>query len=461
MLVWGCATGGGGEWKAPTTLDTGDVPAKVRPGFGNAALHTWWPFTAPEVAALTQVDQAKQGDAHALLALAILASGGERDVASYARYQQRVDRFLDEMKPVLAAAPDVWHRGYELHRAMHRVFFNGIGDLQGYDLNQARLTGIFNGGHYNCLSSAMLFVVLARGLGLPVRAAMVPTHVFVEMDVPGGKVIEIETTSSTGFDWIHDAHFYTEAAFNWSASRGLRPVTLEEYQHRQILEPHQLMAYAMRDPRVAADDQERYRLYEASALVFTESPELQMWRVQAYDNEAHDLYEAKAWRTMAALFDAVGPAIAEIAATTKDAHTLELVSWARWQQAHALMIVGRKPEAAALLAAGLDHVDPSWKDAAVLRTNYLSLFNDVLCELIANKDYAGAAKAYGEHRDACRADPTCTSNVAVIYGNWSADYANAGDWPSARRVLQECVSEVPSDTRCRAGLVDLESRHQF
>jgi hypothetical protein len=461
VLASSCATSGGVPWKPPATLDVGDVPAQVRPGFGNAALHTWWPFTAPEVAALAQLDQARQGDAHALLALAILASGGERDAASYARYQQRVDQFIADMKPVLAAAPDDWHRGYELHRAMHRVFFNGSGELQGYDLNQARLTGIFNGGHYNCLSSAMLFVVLARGLGLPVRAALVPTHVFVEMDVPGGKIIEIETTSSTGFDWIHDKHFYTEAALTWSASRGLRPVTLEEYQHRIILEPHQLMAYAMRDPRVSTDDQQRDRLYEASALVFPDNPEFQLGRLQVYDKEAHDLYEAKAWRTTAALFDAVGPAVADIAARTKDAQALELVSWARWHQAHALAIVGRKQEATALVSEGLEHVDPSWKDAATLRVNYVSLFNDVLCELMASKDYAGAAKAYGEHRDACRSEPVCASNVAVIYGNWSIDYANAGDWPSARRVLQECVSELPSDSRCRAALTDLESRHQF
>ena len=36
---------------------------------------------------------ARQGDAHALLALAIVASGDHRDVASHAAYQQRVDQF--------------------------------------------------------------------------------------------------------------------------------------------------------------------------------------------------------------------------------------------------------------------------------------------------------------------------------------------------------------------------------
>jgi hypothetical protein len=150
----------------------------VRPGFGTSELHTWWPLTEPEVVALRGLPAARQGDAHALLALAVLASGDHRDAASYARYQLRVDGFVADLRPVMQAAADDWHRGYELNRAMHRVFFSaGQGDLGGYDLEQARVTRIFDGGQHNCLSSAMLYAVLARAFALPVRAAFVPTHV--------------------------------------------------------------------------------------------------------------------------------------------------------------------------------------------------------------------------------------------------------------------------------------------
>jgi hypothetical protein len=138
------------------------------------------------------------------------------------------------------------------------------------------------------------------------------------------------------------------------------------------------------------------------------------------------------------------PASSEIGCKSKNGRTLELVSWAKWNQANALMIVGRKGEAMPLLADGIEHVDPSWKDAALLRNNHAALLNNVLCELIANKDYAGATRTYAEHRDACRSNQVCASTVAVIYGNWSVDYANAGDWPAARRVLQGCVSELPN-----------------
>jgi hypothetical protein len=45
-----------------------------------------------------------------------------------------------------------------------------------------------------------------------------------------------------------------------------------------------------------------------------------------------------------------------------------------------------------------------------------------------------------------------------VYGNWSIDHSNAGDWQAARQVLRDCVTELPNDARCRA---DLESRHRF
>jgi hypothetical protein len=84
-----------------------------------------------------------------------------------------------------------------------------------------------------------------------------------------------------------------------------------------------------------------------------------------------------------------------------------------------------------------------------------------MCDLIAKKDHLGALRVFAAHRDICRSQDVCANNVGVIYSNGSNQYANAGDWPSARRVLQECVSELPNENRCRQVLADLESRHQF
>ena len=464
LALAACATSS--SWTPPTALDTRDDPATLRPGYGNEQLHTWWPLTPPELAALQGVEQAKLGDAHALLALAIASSGDRRDAATYADITARVDQFLADEKPTIDAAADDWHKGYELNRAMHRQFFGGERtELGSYDFNQARLTGIFTSGHYNCLSSAVLYTVLARAFGLPVRAVVVPTHVFVEVGAaagsPGRAPIEVETTSDTGFDWVHDARFYREDAARWSGNRGLRPVTFEDYTHRTIIEPYRLMALAMRDARSGDTDPDRHRLRELAALVDTDDVETQRDRAQTIVNESIALYDAKAWRTTARMFDVVEPAMDALGAATHDAQTGQLVSWTTWSYAHALAIVGRADEAMARTKDGYARLDPTWPDAEKLRNNYASVLNDRLCGLIAKKDYAKAVELYGAYRDVCRADRVCASNVAIVYGNWSADAQNAGDWQSARQALQHSAAELPYDSSSRDALADLESRHRF
>jgi hypothetical protein len=459
-----CATTS--TWTPPTSLDTHDDPSSLRPGFGNEQLHTWWPLTPPEAAALEGVAQAKAGDAHALLALAIASSGDRRDAATYADITARIDQFLAAEKPAIDAATDDWHKGYELNRAMHRQFFGGERtELGSYDLNQARLTGIFASGHYNCLSSAVLYTVLARGFGLTVRAVSVPTHVFVELGPPGGgggrAPIEVETTSDTGFDWVHDARFYNEGAARWSADRGLRPVTFDEYQHRKIIEPYQLMVLAMHDARSGNDDTDRHRLSELGDLVDPADDDTQRERVQTTVNESITLYDAKAWRTIVRMFDVVAPAMDAIGAATHDGQTSQLVAWTNWSYANALMIVGRPDEAMARTKDGFARLDASWSDAAKLRNNYSVILNDRLCGLIDKKDYGQALQVYAAYRDVCRADHVCASNIAVVYGNQSIDAQNAGDWQSARTALQQCAAELPDAATCRDALADLESRHRF
>jgi hypothetical protein len=459
LVALACATTS--TWRPPTSLDTRDDPAALRPGYGNDELHTWWPLTPPELAALKGIDAAKAGDAQALLALALVSSGDHRDAASHAEFNARVQSFLVAVRPTIAAAADDWHRGYELNRAMHRELFRGEGaDLGGYDFNQARLTGVFSGGHYNCLSSAVLYVVLARAFGLPVRAVVVPTHVFAELG-GAGRVIEIETTSNTGFDWVHDERFYKEDAAGWSSNRGLRPVTFDDYQHRKIIEPYQLVALAMRDARSGDDDADRARLHELAALVDADDVEIQRDRLQYVVNESVELYGANAWRTIVKLFDAVSPAVDALAAGTHDAKTGELASWSTWSYAHALAIVGRTDEAMARTRDGWARLDPTWPDAEKLRNNYVAVLNDRLCGLIDRKDYGKALEVYAAYREPCRSDKVCTDNIAVVYGNQSIDAQNTGDWQSARAALQRCVADLPDNARCRDALADLESRHRF
>ena len=295
------------------------------------------------------------------------------------------------------------------------------------------------------------------------RAAVVPTHVFVEMGTPGGKIIEVETTSATGFDWIHDARFYKEEAATWSGQRGLRPTTLDEYEHRKIVEPYRLMAQAMLNAHHGETDQDRSRLDELAGAVDPDDPEAQQARIRAYDNEGHDLYEAKAWRTMARLFDTVRPAVVEVGAKSKDGKTLELVSWANWYHAHALMIVGRQDEADR--ADGRRHrriSTPAGRRPTRSRHNYISVLVNRLGELIDRKDYPTAVADLRQvpRRSACQKACARATRASSTPTGRSITRTRATGSPPARS-SRTASAELPGDSRCRDALADLESRHRF
>jgi hypothetical protein len=329
---------------------------------------------------------------HALLALAIAASADERDPESYKTFQRRVDQFIADMQAPMAAAADDWHRGYELHRAMHRVFFNGEQtELGSYDFNQPRVTGIFTHGRYNCLSSAILFVVLARGFGLPVRAVFVPSHVFVEMGPPGGKAIEIETTSSTGFDWIHDGQFYSEKAAQWARNRGLPVTTLAQYQARTIVEPYRMVAHAMRGTLPNETESDRVRLNELAAFVDPDDIDLQRARIQTYASEANKLINVESWPTLVRLLDGVEPAVSEVGTRSKDPKTLELIAWLNSDYVWALFHVGRYEQSVALARSGVEHLDRDWPDAGKLRDNYVGLLVRRMSDLTKAKEFLALA----------------------------------------------------------------------
>lgn len=454
----GCAHRTGGPPNDPKGMRASYGAAAVGPA---AALHLWWPLTAPEVAAVAGIPAARQGDYRALLALAILASGDVRDAEGVSRIQQRVDQFVAAVRPLIARAPDDWHRGYELHRAMHRTFFAAGGDLNGYDANQPRLTRIFASGQYNCLSSALLYVILARAFDLPVRGVSTPTHAFVELGPPGARPIEIETTSSLGFDLVHDRKFFAEQAAVWSAQRGLPPLSFEDYQRRQVMTPARLVAMAMLNQLPGASEEDQLRLSEMAAVVDTESAELQRNRLAIYAIEAGRLRDTSAWPTIIRFLDWVSPAVVDLRARLRDTESQRIGSWLHWYRGEALMKVGRQAEAMAVFESGVDRIDPTWQDAPQLRNNYWALFTQRLIALLEGKGFQDAEQLVLRHLEGCRADTTCAHNASVMYDSWAVDHYNAGNWPAAREVLQRCIVRLPEDASCRSRLTELESQHRF
>jgi len=453
-----------GEWRPPTLQDSHEDPAKLRPGFGNAQLHTWWPLTDAEVATLEGADKARAGDAHALLAFAIFGSGEARDAASYARYTERFDAFIAHVRPSMEAEPDQSKRGDLLNHAMHEFFFTGAPNAKdpsigSYDYDQARVTEIFDHGTFNCISSALLYVAAARAFALPVRGVITKNHAFVELDPDGGNQrIDVETTTPRGFGQVHDAAFYASMLPEWK-KLGLDPMTYDDYVKREIVPPSVFVARAMNDKRIAVESV-RDRLFEAAAVLAPDDSAIVHNRLASYVNESKWLFEHKASRTTLRLVETIGPVVSETPTRfPSDKRLLEDVAWMAWYDAEALLITGHGDEAAPIADDGLDHVDPSWDDAKLLREDFTGVLLDRMTELQTQGAYEKSVEVIRKHVEACRASDVCLNNLYLTFDGWCVKHQLAKDWASAKKDMQVCIALLPDDTRCHHTLEGLNRLH--
>jgi hypothetical protein len=392
-----------------------------------------------------------------------------RDDASYHRYVARFDQFVTDNRTAIEGAGDDTKRGDLLNRAMHKTFLTGTAStvdpkLGAYVLDQPRLTQVFEQGHFNCISSALLYTALARAYALPVRGVMTETHAFVDFgpDDPAhvDMRFDVETTNAGGFGEVHDEKFYQDRAKEWSKSRGLRPMTYDDYKKRDIVPPYVLVARAMNDKRIMVDEETEHRLSEIAAILAPDDADLVHNRLAAYANEANWLFEHKAFRTILRMVDIVSPFVSSVPDRfPKNEKVLGDVGWIAWHDAKALSVVGRGDEAAAIASDFYDRVQPSWPEATKLKTNLLWIMADRMTELHTKFEYEKSLAVIEKHIGACHDDSACLNNLYLTFDGWCVHYQLAKDWPNAKKVMEKCISVLPDDTRCHHTLEGLNSQH--
>ena len=83
-------------------------------------------------------------------------------------------------------------KGDRLLRALHETV------LRRYQETQSDVAAVLRSGEFNCLSSAVLFLIAAEGLVDNPRGMLSKTHAFARVDVDG-KPADVETTTKGGF----------------------------------------------------------------------------------------------------------------------------------------------------------------------------------------------------------------------------------------------------------------------
>jgi hypothetical protein len=114
--------------------------------------------------------------------------------------------------------------------------------LRRYAPLAARVDSALATGEYNCVSSAVLYLILARSVGLPVGAARTADHVLCVVDVAGSRV-DVETTNRYGFD----PGTRKEFTDTFGAVTGFSYVPPTDYRARQAIGEKGLLALILHD----------------------------------------------------------------------------------------------------------------------------------------------------------------------------------------------------------------------
>ena len=129
--------------------------------------------------------------APSLLRAALLASG--LDPGDLGPYEERVGSLVDGLRAETGKATGAAARGEAILGLLHK------GPLRAYREDATTLSGLLETGLYNCVSSAVLYLIAARSLGIEAAGARTSDHAFCTV-LAGGRLIDVETTNTYGFD---------------------------------------------------------------------------------------------------------------------------------------------------------------------------------------------------------------------------------------------------------------------
>ena len=131
--------------------------------------------------------------------------------------------------------------------------------LKSYSLYQTRVDTIFANGRFNCVSSAVLYMILCKSSGINTSGVMTKEHAFVIVHTPG-RDFDVETTNPYGFDPGNRKEFLDSSG----NITGFAYVPPQNYRDRQTISQTELVSLILNN-RIA--ELERHKNYHESVPV--------------------------------------------------------------------------------------------------------------------------------------------------------------------------------------------------
>jgi hypothetical protein len=138
-------------------------------------------------------------------------------------------------------------RGDYILSYMHRKF------LRSYSALQTRLDTLLSSGRYNCVSSAVLYLILAQSQGLKAQGVVTRDHAFVTL-LGGEETWDVETTNPYGFDPGNRREFHDQ----FGKLTGFAYVPARNYHDRTSLSPLELVSLIFHNRIAELERRSRY-----------------------------------------------------------------------------------------------------------------------------------------------------------------------------------------------------------
>ena len=337
----------------------------------------------------------------------------------------RVQALAAEAAGLRAVSPR--ERAERLLEMLHRRVFRR------YDERQTRLDVLLSTGRYNCVSSAVLYGLLARSLDLEFRAVQTPDHAFIRV----AESWDVETTNPYGFD-PGSRRDFTDS---FGRVTGYSYVPPGQYGRRKELGDKGLLALILYNRN--AYDTEAGRYPEAlqpavDAHALRQDPESRERLVLSSLNVASFYGQASRWEEGAGFLEEAGrwlddPRLAKVREDLLHNWAVSLIEGGRLEEAQA-MIDDRR-------ARG-ELSEREWRSLGV------SIWQ-LRAREASRRDFGEAATLLSKALESLGPEAGLASGYEVYAHNQMAALVNSGRLEEARGVLREALRVLPGSSLLR------------
>jgi tetratricopeptide (TPR) repeat protein len=170
-----------------------------------------------------------ENNAYSWTALAQISlwASGDTSVSNFEKIRNAAE--------ILKSSPDL--PGTDKDKAEYILKFMHKNILKSYSLYQTKIDVMLSTGRYNCVSSAVLYMILCQSLGIHTNGVMTKDHAFITIPA-GGTNIDVETTNAYGFDPGNRKEFHDQ----FGKLTGFSYVPAQNYRDRQTISQIELVS---------------------------------------------------------------------------------------------------------------------------------------------------------------------------------------------------------------------------